>query len=58
MSDPQSPTSPFNRDKFLRELFTQLRADAMAYKAKQESTSNDALFLGPKPLLYDFFVTE
>ena len=57
MSDNHS-SIPFSRDKFLRELFMQLRADALAYKAKKDSTSNDALFIGPKPLLYDLFVTE
>jgi hypothetical protein len=57
MSDNHS-SIPFNRDKFLRELFMQLRADALAYKAKKDSTSNDALVIGPKPLLYDLFVTE
>lgn len=53
-----TPTIPFNRDRFLRELFTHLREEALAYKAQRESTSDDALFIGPKPLLYDFFVTE
>lgn len=54
----QNDTIPFNRDKFIRKLFKELREQALAYKAKKDGTSNDNLFLGPKPLMYEFFVDE
>lgn len=57
MSDNQQSV-PFNRDKFLRALYMALRQEALEYKAKADGTSNDALVLGPKPLMYEFFTAE
>ena len=46
---------PFNRDQFIRTLFYKLRDDAVEFKEKKDSTSNDLLFIGTPPLLYEFF---
>lgn len=54
----QNNSVPFNRDKFIRNLFMAMRQEALEYKAKKDSTSNENLFIGPKPLMYDFFIDE
>ena len=55
----QNDNAPaFNRDKFVRKLYVSLRNQALDYKAKKESTSSDNMFIGPKPLMYDFFVQD
>ncbi len=51
-------TIPFNRDKFIRKLFKELRQQALDHQQKVESTSNDNLFVGTKPLMYDYFIQE
>ncbi len=51
-------TIPFNRDKFIRKLFKELRQKALDYKAKKDGTSNENLFIGEKPLMYDHFIDE
>lgn len=58
MSQNDNETIPFNRDKFIRKLFKELRQEALDYKAKKDSTSNENMFIGPKPLMYDFFTAE
>jgi hypothetical protein len=58
MSNNQNESIPFNRDKFVRNLFVELRKQALEYKTRKDGTSSENLFIGAKPLMYDFFVDE
>ena len=44
--------------KFLRFLRNELRNAAIAYKAKKDGTAGDTVFIGVKPIGYDYFFPE
>lgn len=44
--------------KFLRSLRAELYRAAVAYKAKKDGTAGDTVFIGLKPIGYDYFFPE